>query len=135
VSPHVLEVADPQGRTLFAYDAATGRCTVGVPAGDLVLDVPNGRFAVRAAEGIALAAPTFTLESPVARFVLGRLETVANRVVEHAQNVYRRVDELAELRAGRVRTICAGLLDLRGRTAQLRADEIARVDGARVELG
>jgi len=130
-----IEVRDAQARLLFRYDPQTGQTVVGVPTGDLVLDLPDGAFRVAASRGIELRAPTFGLDAESARLRLGKLETVVGRLIERARNVYRRVDELAELRAGRVRTLAQGLLQLAGATAALTAKGVVRVDGQKIELG
>ena len=53
-----------------------------------------------------------------ARLTVRRIETAAEVIVEQARNVYRKVRELCQLRAGRTKTIVDG-------TAQLKAERVA----------
>lgn len=70
-----------------------------------------------------------------AKLAMQRSETVAGTVIEKAKNVYRSVDELAQLEAGRVRTFVSDLYQLRSRTASLKAKQAFKVDGEKIHLG
>ena len=70
-----------------------------------------------------------------AKLVMKRSESVMGTVIERARNVYRSVDELAQLEAGRVRTLVADLYQLRSRTASLKAKQAFEVDGEKIHLG
>jgi hypothetical protein len=70
-----------------------------------------------------------------ALMVVDRLETVAKRILEKAVNVYRRVDELHQLRAGRVRTHVEGAHLVQADTSEHRTRGPVRIDGERIELG
>lgn len=70
-----------------------------------------------------------------ARLVAGRVESVARTVIEKAGNVYRSVENLAQLRAGRVRTLVEGSHVCRARKATLYAQEDVRVQADKIHLG
>ena len=74
-----------------------------------------------------------TLES--AKFVANRLETVARRIVEKAKDVYRQVENLNQVKAGRMRTLVDGAYRVKaGRTA-LKSDGDTKIDGKKIYLG
>ena len=70
-----------------------------------------------------------------ALLVANRVETVAQRILEKAVNVYRRVEQLHQLRAGRVRTHVEGAHLVQAGTSEHRARGPVRIDGERIELG
>jgi hypothetical protein len=70
-----------------------------------------------------------------AHLALEKLETLAERVIARAKNVYERVEELHETRAGRWRAVVAGALDLKAQAATLRAERDVRIDGEKINLG
>ena len=57
-----------------------------------------------------------------ARLIFGKLETVANCVVEKAKNVYRTVTGLTQLRTGRMRTKVDATWHFKSNKAYLKAD-------------
>jgi hypothetical protein len=80
-------------------------------------------------------ADTFRTEIGVLKLVARRLETFADTVVDRIKNVYRNVEELAQLQAGRLRTLVKGACHLKARDAFLKADENFKLDGERIDLG
>jgi hypothetical protein len=70
-----------------------------------------------------------------AKLVVTRLETVANRLLERAKSVFRTVEDLHQLRAGRMRTIAEQSYYLRGGHASLEADDDMKIDGKSIQLG
>ena len=159
-----LSVRDRSGRLLFQYDAATGRGTLLVPEGDLRLSAPKGAIELEAAKGIravtagelSLSGDTLCVEARESRLRLGEahawadsLHTVveraelrfgqlvrrAERVIEQADNVYQRVSELYELKAGRLRSLVKEGIWFKGNELTLLANKDVRVDGEHINLG
>jgi hypothetical protein len=77
----------------------------------------------------------FRLRSGHARLQVERLETVARTVIESARDVYRKAERLAQLTAGRVRTIVEGTFHLNARKTRMKAKKDFRVDGEKIHLG
>lgn len=98
---------------------------VGVLAGSADLIVGRLRY-----RGLSLHA---TLER--SKLVVQKLETVAGRVIERARNVFRHVEELCQLRAGRVRTTATGSYQLRSQAAYLKAERHVKVNADKIHLG
>lgn len=159
-----LAVRDRAGRLLFEYDAASGRGSLSVPVGDLRLCAPRGAIELYAAEGIrastdgevAISGETLkveakeselhlgdarafasTLHAAVDRAELGFGEVVrkAERVIEHAENLYQRIGDLYEVKAGRLRGLVAGSLWLKGEDVTVLAKNDVRIDGEHINLG
>ena len=63
------------------------------------------------------------------------METLARTVVEKTCNLYRNVEELLEIRAGRVRSLVNGTYQLKARDAVVRAERDIDLDGEKIRLG
>jgi hypothetical protein len=70
-----------------------------------------------------------------AKLVAERVETAAERLFERARNVYRKVEELHQLEAGRTRTVVREGHVVKAGHAILQATEEVSIDGERIHLG
>ena len=93
-----------------------------------------GRVILRATE-VDTAADVVRTTADAAVTTVGRLEVEASRVVEHAGDAYRHVEGLAELQAGRARTLVEGSYQVVAERATIQSDEDTTIDGKRVLLG
>lgn len=64
-----------------------------------------------------------------------RYELTATRLVETTRDAFREASELAQTRAGRMRTFVAGLFSVSAKRASLTAKEETKIDGKKVLLG
>lgn len=97
------------------------------------------RLAADRAE-IALADATYrgerlAAESKDVKLVVSRLETAADRIFEQARNVFRTVEDLHQIRAGRVRTVASGGYQVKGGHVAIEADADVKIDGKTIDLG
>ncbi len=104
-----------------------------VREGDLTLSA-RGRIVLRASEVETAADLVQTTASEVVTKA-GRVEVEASRVVERAGDTYRHVEGLAELQAGRARTLIEGAYQLAAKRTTVQSDEDTIIDGKRVLLG
>lgn len=70
-----------------------------------------------------------------AEVVATELETRAETLIETAGNALRRVKELHQLNAGRLRTLVEGALRMEGGHVVMRAKEEVHIDGEHINLG
>ena len=149
----VVKRAD--GHMLFEYDVeAGGRVTL---RGDAIrLKSEVGGIELESATDVKIAGRTVhisgeeadldtarirvrarTLDANVdrARVALRRSELVADVIVETARNVYRKVQGLSQLRAGRVKTIADGTAWLKARQVIHRTDHAYKVKSDDIQLG
>jgi hypothetical protein len=117
----IVQVHSRQGALVLEYHPESGKTLVNVENGDLEFVTKNGSMAFHSAKEISLVAP--------------RLETRAETVVTKAANVYETVEELAQLQAGRMRTLVKGSCHLKARDAFLKAEQDFKVDGEQIHLG
>ena len=116
----LLVLRNRAGEIVVVFDTEEGSARIVAPRGDITLDAPEGRIALRAREVVCSA---------------GRYELRAERIVERAQQVFREVDGLVQIRAERVRTLARDLFQVFARRTDVVADEDATMDGKRVLLG
>jgi len=70
-----------------------------------------------------------------ARLTLERLETVAGTLVQKAKNVYHSVEQLSQLKAGRMRTLVSGSCYLKSEKVKFKASDSFNIDGEHINLG
>ncbi|MGJ8680383.1 DUF3540 domain-containing protein [Paraglaciecola sp.] len=153
---HFPAQAVPHQRFSIEQDEASGKTILSVPEGDLDLRSEQGSICLQAAKNIELNSPQFALETAKGEFnivdasyqglrlgasiaqtklFLGKLNTTVGRLIEKAKNVYRQVDNLNQLKAGRMRTLVKGSYHLKSESINQKADKDVRIDGDKINLG
>jgi hypothetical protein len=146
----------PQQRFTLEQDEQSGKTILSVPEGDLALCSEKGSIRLEAAKDIELCSPQFSLEAgkgqikiadadyqgvrlgasiAQTKLFLGKLNTTIGRLIEKAKNVYRQVDNLNQLKAGRMRTLVKGSYHLKGESLNQKAEKDVRIDGNKINLG
>ena len=69
------------------------------------------------------------------QLVVDRLSTVANTVTEKAKNVYRTVEQLTQLKTGRMRTLVASTFHLKAQKTMMKSQEDFKVNADKIHLG
>lgn len=126
-----VEMRDLEGMLLVEYEPATRRCRVRADALELHAEADldlraGGRVRIEGEEGVVLRAGESALE--VGPESVG---VVAARVETHAR---RRVEDLAQTKARRLRLVASDALRLLGRQAVLKAREDLKLRGERIYL-
>lgn len=70
-----------------------------------------------------------------AKLVLRRLETITERLFEQAKTVFRTVEDLHQLKAGRARSVVRGAYEVRAGHASIDAEAEVKIDGKSIHLG
>jgi hypothetical protein len=130
----VLSVRDARGRLLVEV-REDGAVVLHVPEGDLILRAETGRVRIEGADGVHVAGPRVTIETPHLRQVVGVLETHAKRIVEKAKDAYRDVEGLSQTRAGQVRIVAQKTFRAIAERVRMRASKDAKVQADKIYLG
>jgi hypothetical protein len=69
------------------------------------------------------------------KLAMKRCETLAETVIAKAKNVYRTVEELSQLKTGRLRNLVSRTYQLRSKTTLMKAEEDFNIDGEKINLG
>ncbi|MFO0548761.1 MAG: DUF3540 domain-containing protein [Polyangiaceae bacterium] len=151
-----LVVRDRDDKVLFEVDAETGRTVISAARGNLALRAPDGDLELEAKGAVRVRSQAFDVSAEKAelalddvafagerlrakigdvRNVFGRLETVTQRLFETAKSAFRNVEDLSQLRAGRVRTLVKKGYYVRGGHAAVEAEEDVKLDAKQIRLG
>lgn len=151
-----IEVRDSACRLVFELDTATNRATLTVPEGDLAIRAPKGDIDLVAGGRVAIASKTVAVSASRAELkladvvfagvriaakvgdmtILGeRLETRAERIFERAKSVFRTAEDLAQLKAGRARTVVQGGYAIKSGHTSIESKQETKIDGAEVLIG
>jgi len=142
VDVETLNVYSEKQELLFSYDSSSETTTLNIPKGNLQINSEEGGIDLRAAKAVNINGQSVKLQSqklsihaPYAQFVFGRVESVADTIIEGAKNVYRNVKELTQIRTGRMRHFVEETYQFKSKKANIRADEDYKVDAEKIHLG
>lgn len=142
-------------------DASASRIDV---AGDLTLASDRGavriesktQVALRAEQGVEMAAPRLRIDAEDAECHVGRLryqgeeaeatvlsmrvigrvyEAVVDRLVHLSKTAFRMTEDVEQLRAGRIDYEAAQIARVHGKNTVVTAKEIVKVDGSQIHMG
>ncbi len=142
-------------------EAAAGRIVVD---GDLKIQLPNGRLAVAAQDGVhvasgqdvSVAAPTVKVQAvegtiavertsligsllqaevQAVKVFAGTVDSLIDRVSQKVKRVYRQIEESEHVRAARIDYVAKKNMSLRGGSTLITAEELVKVDGDQIHLG
>ncbi len=137
-----LQVHSARNELLFEYDPTTERMRVNVSKGSLELSAEDGDINLTAARAVRIGGTAIELtghkldvKTKHTRWIVDRLETFAGTLVETAKNAYRSVEQLAQLKTGRMRTFVDETYQFKSKNAILKADEDFKVKGDQIHLG
>lgn len=98
------------------------------------LSVAASRADMRVGEG-RYTGSSLSATVERAHLALERLETVAGRVIARARDLYQSVQDLHDVRSGRMRVLVDDALDMKGGSTTIQADGDVRIDGEKINLG
>lgn len=98
---------------------------IGLKAESAKLEIEHSQFEGKTFKGVLDRSKLF----------VGKIETVAVRIMERAKNVYRQVEELQQTRANRVRTLVEGTYQLNSDTTYIKSEKNVNIDGEKIHLG
>ncbi len=99
--------------------------------------------------GITIDSPELEIESERGKFNIGdtkytgqnlkgkidRLESIACTVITKAKNIYQTVEELSQVKAGRMRTMVAKTFHFKSKKAFVKAEEDYKINADKIHLG
>ena len=141
---------------VIEQDAEGGEVTLTVPQGDLNFRSDKGSINILAAKGVSINSGEFSLDSAKGnikiteaiyqgmklgatvertKMLLGKVTTTAGRIIEKAKNVYRQVDNLNQIKAGRMKTVIKSSYHLKSERIVEKAEKEVSIDGEKINLG
>jgi hypothetical protein len=83
----------------------------------------------------AVTGTRFLANYQEGKLIVDRFEAVLQILTEKAKNVFRSVEQLAQIRAGRIRTLVASTYFFKARKAFLKSDEDYKIKAEKIHLG
>ena len=149
-----VEIRDEAGRLLVRY--AGGSAEIAAPDGDLTLAAPLGRVVLRSGTDIDVEAARLSVRTDESHIITGqatllaqritttasvlsqsveRFELTATRLVERTRDAFRETADLAQTRAGRMRTLVKDVCSIYSRRTVMASREDTSIDGSKILLG
>ncbi|AUX31882.1 MULTISPECIES: DUF3540 domain-containing protein [Sorangium] len=125
-----LEAGDGDASARPSLALGQTEARLGARAVKLVGERAEVLFAEASYRGVQLSAAVEQV-----KVVADRMETLATHVFERLKRSFRRVEDLDELLAGRVRTRASGAYSVKGGHASIEAEDDVKIDGKRIHLG
>lgn len=135
-----IELAGQSGIQLAVVDAigqltssmSLSACKASLKSAKVRLTAQLGEFQLKETRFVANKFRG-TIED--SKLVVDSLSTVANTVTEKAKNVYRTVEQLTQLKTGRMRTLVASTFHLKSHKTMMKSQEDFKVNADKIHLG
>jgi len=158
-----MKVFSAKKELLFEYDEAAGTARVNMPTGDLEFVTEKGNISFQSGRdicftghhvdmktheiGVSAQKGDLRIEEAVytgkkllgnighAKLVAERLETAAQTMIEKAKNLFQSVEELSQLKTGRMRTLVKKTFHFKAKKAFVKAEEDYKIRAEKIHLG
>jgi len=78
---------------------------------------------------------TFRAHMEAVKIVAHTVSSVADRIIQRARQSYRLIEDLDQVKAGRISSIARGVLFMKGKRSSLMAENKVKIDGEKIHLG
>ena len=127
-----VRLAVEDGVGLLRSAVSLGSRKMKLSSSELGITAQRGTFQV---EETRYTGKRFLGKIAYAQLIVGKLGTLAESIVEKAKNVYRTVEQLSQLKTGRMRTLIESTYHLKAKKAFLRSEEDFKVKADKIHLG
>jgi hypothetical protein len=98
------------------------------------LDLQSSRANAFVAD-VSFIGRTFQAHINTVRIVANTVSNIADRIIQRARQSYRLIEDLDEIKAGRISSIARGVLFMKGKRSSLMAENKVKIDGEKIHLG
>jgi hypothetical protein len=137
-----LKVCSSRNELIFEYDPDGEKARVHVARGCLELSTEDGDIELRSARNVRISGHRMEMDghelyfkATSSRWIIDRMETLAETLVEKACNAYRTIEQLAQIKTGRMRTLVDQTFQFKSRRAFLKSEEDFKIKGEKIHLG
>jgi hypothetical protein len=151
-----LQVFSARNELLFEYDEVKRHVRINVEYGDLEFVTRNGDIVFSSARDVLIQGASIRvsgergdvqLENTTisgdhllahykeVRFISDRCEAAFHTLTEKAKNVFRVVEQLAQIKAGRIRTLVDSTYFFKAKKAFVKSDEDYKIRAEKIHLG
>lgn len=83
----------------------------------------------------AIRGKRISVQMDSASLTINRLETTAQTIISKAKNMYHMIEQLSQLKTGRMRTIVENTFHFKSKKAMLKSDEDFKIRAEKIHLG
>ena len=151
-----LQVYSRHNELLFEYDEAKRRARISVDRGDLEFATKAGNIVLSSAHDVVIQGESVRVSGErgdiqlsqtvlsgnrlqahykEAKLVSDRFEGVFQTLTEKARNVFRNVEQLAQTKAGRIRTLVESTYFFKAKRAFVKSEEDYKIRAKQIHLG
>ncbi len=151
-----LQVFSGRNELLFEYDEKNRRARIHVDSGDLEFITKNGNIVLSSARDVViqgesvqvsgergniqlsqtnLAGTRLQAQYKEAKIISDRFEGIFHTLTERARNVFRSVEQLAQTKAGRIRTLVQSTYFFKAKRAFVKSEEDYKIRAEKIHLG
>jgi hypothetical protein len=124
-----LQVFSARNELLFEYDEANHKARVHVACGDIEFIARTGNIAFSAGREVIISGQSAVkIETP-------RLQVLVQTLMEKAKNIFRTVEQLSQIKAGRIRTLVDETYFFKAKKAFIKSDEDYKINAEKIHLG
>ena len=125
-----MSITNAVGKVISSMSFKSRRMKLSSP--ELSIAAQRGEIQIKDSRYIG---GTFSGTVKDAKFIVGKLETLANDVIGKARNVYKTVEGLTQLKTGRMRTLVDSTLHIKTKKTYLKSQEDFKVKADKIHLG
>jgi Protein of unknown function (DUF3540) len=125
-----LQTANSIGQNLSSISLINKK--IKMSSSDLNISSQRGQFYIHNTKYIG---NEFSGRIKNVKIVMTKLESIANTVLQKAENIYQSVKDLSQLKTGRMRTLVDSTFHLKGKKVFIKAEEDFKVKGEKIHLG
>lgn len=125
-----LGVIDTIGRLASSFSLRA--CKTSLSSTRLAITALQGEFQLKETRFVS---SKFLAKIEDSQLIVGKLSTIANSITEKAKNVYKTVEQLSQLKAGRMRTLVESTFHMKAKKTYMKSQEDFKVNANKIHLG
>lgn len=125
-----LGVIDTIGQLASSFSLRS--CKASLSSARLALTAKQGEFQLKETRFVS---SKFLGKIEDSQLIVGKLSTIANSITEKAKNVYKTVEQLTQLKTGRMRTLVDSTFHMKAKQTYMKSQEDFKVKADKIHLG
>jgi len=125
-----LGVIDTIGQFVSSFSLRS--CKTSLSSARLAITAQQGEFQLKESRFVS---SKFLGKVEDSKLIVGKLSTIANTITENAKNVYKTVEQLSQLKTGRMRTLVESTFHIKAKKTYMKSQEDFKVKAEKIHLG
>lgn len=125
-----LGVIDTIGQLVSSFSLRS--CKASLSSARLAITARQGEFQFKETRYVS---SKFLGKIEDSQLIVGKLSIIANSITEKAKNVYKTVEQLTQLKTGRMRTLVDSTFHMKAKKAFMKSEEDFKINAEKIHLG